>query len=66
MKYRAKCTWCAPLLMNCKKYAKAYYPHDNRDTYIEVDTTEEANLIETLNGYQEGTFKTYKEILKDE
>jgi hypothetical protein len=52
--------------MNCKKYAKAYYPHDNRDTYIEVDTAEEANLIETLNGYQEGTFKTYKEILKDE
>ena len=52
--------------MNCKKYAKSYYSHDHYDTYIEVDTKEEANLIERLNGYQEGTLKTYKEILKDE
>lgn len=64
MKYRAKCTWCAPLLYNCDKYVNAYYPRDKYDTYIEVNTEEEANLIEQLNGHQEATFKIYNELLK--
>lgn len=64
MKYRAKCTWCTPLLFNCEKYVNSNYPRDKYETYIEVDTIEEVNLIEQLNGHQEATFKIYNELLK--
>lgn len=66
MMYRAKCTYCITLLKNCNKYKDCYYCHDKYDSYIEVNNPEEANLIEQLNGHQEGTFKVYKELLKEE
>lgn len=63
MMYRAKCTHCAPLLMNTDKFKDAPFCHDKYDTYIEVHSEELATMIEHLNGYQEGTYKTYKQIL---
>lgn len=62
--YRATCTWCAPLLMNCDKLKDAYYCHDEYATYIEVNSEELAELIEKLNEAQEATFKYYNKILK--
>jgi hypothetical protein len=50
--------------MNIYPKSKNYYFADARDLYIEVDTEEEVNLIEQLNGYQEGSFRIYNELVK--
>ena len=63
MMYKAKCTHCAPLLMNTDKFKGVFFYHDKNDTYCEVQSKELATMIEHLNGYQEGTYKTYKQIL---
>ena len=64
MVYKVKCTHCSPLLMNTKILKDGYFSHDAHDTYIHVTDKELANMIEQLNGYQEGTFKTYQQILE--
>ncbi len=64
MKYRAICTHCVSPIMNIYPKSKNYYFADARDLYIEVDTEEEVNLIEQLNGYQEGSFRIYNELVK--
>ena len=50
--------------MNIYPKSKNYYCADAYDLYVEVDTEEEANLIEQLNGYQEGSFRVYNELVK--
>ena len=50
--------------MNSKKYKDHKMCYTNGAMWIDVDTTEEVNLIEQLNGHQEATFKIYNELLK--
>lgn len=64
MSYRAKCTHCACLLKNISKYTNKHFYNQDEDIVIYVDTREEANLIEQMDGHQEGTFKIYNELLK--
>lgn len=64
MIYRVKCTHCLPLLDNLKKYAYTPFRHDERESYIEVETLKEEGLIRLLEFYQEQTFKYYKELLE--
>ena len=50
MKYRAKCTFCISQVMNTyPNRQKNPMPKDDLDTYIEVDTKEEADCIEAIN-----------------
>lgn len=64
MGYPTRCTWCVSLLKNMKKYENHKIGYMNEALWIEVDTTEEANLITLLNGHQEATAKIYNELLK--
>lgn len=64
MKHLARCTYCVSLLKNSKKYKNRQYGYINETMLIDVDTEEEKNLIEQLNGHQEATFKIYNELLK--
>lgn len=63
MKYRAKCTYCAPLLKNTTKLKKAHYYKEDDNIYIEVNNFKLANLIERLNYSQERTYEIYQQIL---
>lgn len=57
MKYRAKCTYCIPQVMNIyPNRRKNYMPKDDFDTYIEVDTEEEAHCIEQINKYMQNAY----------
>lgn len=47
MKYRAKCTKCETMIRTL--YRKPIIVQDSKDTYIEVRTEKEADLIETIN-----------------
>lgn len=49
MKYRAKITNIISQIRNVKAYSNLYILRDNRDFYIDVNTEEEAELIEELN-----------------
>ena len=50
MKYRAKCTYCMCQVMNVYPNRRKYpMPKDDFDIYIEVDTEEEAECIESIN-----------------
>lgn len=50
MKYRAKCTYCIAQMANTYPDRRKYpMPTDKNDTYIEVDTEKEADLIEAIN-----------------
>lgn len=64
MKHLAECTWCVSLLKNIKKYKNHKFGYTNGAMWIDVETTEEVNLIEQLNGHQEATYKIYNELLK--
>lgn len=64
MKHLAKCTHCASLLKNISKYRNKHFYIQDEDMIIYVDTREEANLIEQMEGHQEATFKIYNELLK--
>lgn len=63
MNYPVRCTWCISQLKNTKHYRDAHYYMSEREMYIDVQTRAEANAIEMLNGYLEGAFKVYKDIL---
>lgn len=64
MKYRANCTYCVSPIMNLYPMSKNHYYYSETDLYIEVNKLEEANLIEQLNHYQEGSFRVYNELSK--
>lgn len=64
MKYKAICTHCVSPIMNLYPKRKNYYCEDLTDLYVYVNTPEEANLIEQLNGYQESSFRVYNELVK--
>lgn len=64
MSYLAKCTHCASLLKNISKYTNKHFYNQDENILIYVDTREEANLIEQMDGHQEATFKIYNELLK--
>lgn len=63
MMYRAKCTHCAPLLMNLDKFKGLDFFRDEDDLYCTVNSVELATMIEFLNHYQESSYKTFNEIL---
>lgn len=60
MKYRAKCTYCISQMANLYDWKKSYICHDQQDTYIEVDTIEEAELIELINAKMCSATKLYE------
>lgn len=64
MKYRAKITNIVPQIRNISKYATGYICQDFHDLYIEVDTEEEAQLIEELNNTFQKAFAIYNELIK--
>lgn len=63
MNYPVRCTWCISLLKNTKHYKHAHYYMLENEMYIDVNTLCEQNAITMLNGYQEGVFKVYNDIL---
>lgn len=63
MKYRAKCTYCMSQVMNVyPNRRKNPMPKDDLDIYIEVDTEEEAELIEIIDVHMRNAYKTLKEL----
>lgn len=63
MKYRAKCTNIVSLIKNIKAYAESYIIYYDKDQYIEVDTYEEAVLIEELNDEMTQALETYHKLM---
>ena len=63
MKYRAKITNIIPLILNVKKYEKSNFLHDQNDTYIEVNTEKEAELIDELNYTNRKVYLIYRELI---
>ncbi|MBO5886610.1 MAG: hypothetical protein J6Q60_01135 [Bacteroidaceae bacterium] len=59
MNYPVRCTQCISLLKNIKKYAHNRVYSIDKDLYIEVETTEEHNLIMQLNKHQEASLKIF-------
>lgn len=67
MMYRAKITHCAAIIANLYGTNYPYYVKDKHDTYIEVDTEQEAEHIEMINHYQSRTFQiveTLQELIQ--
>lgn len=64
MIYRVKCTHSQSLLANIKKYQETPWRHDDYESYIEVNTSREANLIARIEGHQKDTFELYKKLLQ--
>lgn len=64
MKYRAKITNIVPQIRNISKYAKSYISRATQDLYIEVETEEEAELIEELNYIYQKAFAIYNELIE--
>lgn len=57
MKYRAKCTYCISQVMNTyPDRRKNPMPKDDLDIYIEVDTEEEADYIESINKHMQTAY----------
>lgn len=57
MKYRAKCTYCMSQVMNVYPNRRKYpMPKDDFDIYIEVDTEEEADYIESINKHMQTAY----------
>ena len=63
MNYPTRCTHCISLLKNCKAFQNAHFYMNMNEVYIDVEDYTLATMIAHLNGYQEGTYKTYKQIL---
>lgn len=62
MKYRAKITNCIQLIECHYNFEKNHVCHDKYDTYIEVDTEEEAEIIEELNKTTSRTTELYTKL----
>lgn len=57
MKKRAKCTYCMSQVMNVYPNRRKYpMPKDDFDIYIEVDTEEEADYIESINKHMQTAY----------
>lgn len=63
MMYRAKCTNCIQLIECRYNFKKHYVCHDKNDTYIEVATEAEAELIEELNKVQGKSRELYTRLV---
>lgn len=64
MKYRAKCTNCISQLANITNYYHTPLCKDATDRYIEVDSEEEADLIEEINKHMGELTKLYEKLIK--
>ena len=64
MKYRAKITNCIQLIECCYNFKKHYVCHDKHDSYIEVDTEAEAEIIEKLNDLQGQCRELYSQLIE--
>lgn len=63
MKYRAKCTYCMSQVMNIYPDRREYpMPKDKFDIYIEVDTEEEADYIESINKHMQTVYLQLNEL----
>ena len=63
MKYRAKCTYCIPQVINVyPNRRKNPMPKDDFDIYIEVDTEEEADNIESINKHMQTAYLQLKNL----
>lgn len=65
MMYRAKITYCIPQVQNIEKYEKSYICTDAKDTYIEVTSEKEAELIEELNDLYKKAFNIYEALIEE-
>lgn len=65
MKYRAKITYCIPQVLNIEKYVKSPICTDANDTYIEVTSEREAELIEGLNDLYKKAFNIYEALIDE-
>lgn len=65
MMYRAKITYCIPQVLNIEKYVKIPICTDANDTYIEVTSDREAELIEELNVLYEKAFNIYETLIDE-
>lgn len=65
MNYPTRCTSCISLLKNTKRYKNAHYFMNSGEMYINVQTAEESNIIAQLEGYQEGSLRTYQLLLNN-
>lgn len=57
-------TYCIPQMMNVYENGKAYVCKDAKDTYIEVNTQEEAELIDEINNHFQQALQLYKKLIK--
>lgn len=64
MKYRAKIGYIISQIINVKKYEHAHIIRDAFDTYIEVDTEKEAELIEEMNEAYRKAYLILLEIIE--
>lgn len=64
MNYPTRCTHCITLLKNSKAFQKAHFYMNMNEVYIDVEDYTLSTMILLLNDYQEGTYETYKQILK--
>lgn len=64
MKYRAKITNIVPQIKNIKDYVNGLIYRDIEELYIEVETEEEAELIEELNYTYQKAFAIYNELIE--
>lgn len=64
MKHRAKMTYCIPQMMNVYERGNAQIVRDAKDFYIEVNTEEEAELIEEINNHFQQALQQYKKLIK--
>lgn len=62
MKYRAKMTRIQSTIENYYNIKGCTLIQDSKDTYIEVDTESEAEVIEELNRLEEQRIKKEKEL----
>lgn len=63
MKYRAKMTYCIPQMMNVYENGNAQIVRDAKDFYIEVNTEEEAEVIEEINKHFQQALQLYKQLI---
>ena len=64
MKYRAKITRIFSQIESCYNIKNYTLVTDFKDSYIEVNTEEEAEIIEHLNELKEEYDKTYIKLLE--
>ena len=64
MKYRAKITNIISQIRNVKLYTNRYIARDTTDSYIEVNTEEEAELIEELNYTIDKATRIYTKLIE--